>query len=173
MSFGNPAAFALLLIVFGLTAIDIIRQSSVSTRWPRVGRLWAGRQEIDLVTPGAKPRPRWCLWIGLALLVVALAEPRYGKADLAVDEQPREEPVVDEPVALAGVDRRPDLFLIVAAALESLPELQFGQPALREHAEGGKPRRRPRTCALRLPLIRLPKHPRQRAGRARSSSSPL
>jgi Ca-activated chloride channel family protein len=90
MSFGNPAAFALLLIVFGLTAIDIIRQSSVSTRWPRVGRLWAGRQEIDLVTPGAKPRPRWCLWIGLALLVVALAEPRYGKADLAVDEQPRE-----------------------------------------------------------------------------------
>ncbi len=90
MSFGNPAAFGLLALVAALAAIDVLRQSSISTRWPRIGRLWAGRQDIDLVTPGAKPRPRWLLWGGLALLVVALAEPRYGQADIAVDEQPRE-----------------------------------------------------------------------------------
>lgn len=90
MNFGNPHAFWLLLFVVVLAAVDALKQGSIAARWPKVGRLWAGRHEIDLNKPGIAPGPRWFFWSGLALLVIALAQPRYGQADLPAEEQPRE-----------------------------------------------------------------------------------
>jgi Ca-activated chloride channel family protein len=90
MILGNPFALILLLGVGALAALDFIRQSNVAARWPRVARLWAGHHAIDLSKPVAAPRTRWFFWSGLALVVVALAEPRYGQAEVAIDQQPPE-----------------------------------------------------------------------------------
>lgn len=90
MIFGHPYALLLLLGVGALAALDFIRQHHVAQRWPRVARLWAGHHAIDLSKPVAAPRTRWFFWSGLALVVVALAQPRYGQAEVAIDQQPPE-----------------------------------------------------------------------------------
>jgi len=59
-----------------------------------------------------------------------------------VDEQAREERVVDEPVSLAGRDGRPDFVVVVTATCQARPQLGLGQPALRQQAECGEARRR-------------------------------
>lgn len=90
MKFGQPYALWLLALIGVLVVIDILRRGSLATLWPKVGRLWAGRHSVDLHTPTVKPRPRWLFWSGLTLVVLALAQPRFGKADLPDDETPRE-----------------------------------------------------------------------------------
>lgn len=59
-----------------------------------------------------------------------------------IDEQSREERVVDEPVSLARRDGRPDFVVVVTATGQARPQLRFGQPALRQQAECGEARRR-------------------------------
>ncbi len=90
MTFGNPLVLILLVVVGALAGLDYFRQSHVAARWPRVARLWAGHHAIDLSKPVAAPRTRWFFWSGLALVVVALAQPRYGQAEVTIDQQPPE-----------------------------------------------------------------------------------
>jgi Ca-activated chloride channel family protein len=90
MSFGNPLALWALLALAGLIVLDLLRQGTVATRWPGISRLWAGRDAVDLRTPATKPRARWLFWSGLVLVVLALAQPRFGAAEVPVDQTPRE-----------------------------------------------------------------------------------
>lgn len=90
MSFGLPHALWLLLIVGGLALLDSLRQGAVAGRWPGITRLWAGRDHVDLDVFIKPPRVRWRFWSGLALLIVALASPRYGHVDMPLADQPKE-----------------------------------------------------------------------------------
>lgn len=90
MSFGQPQSLWLLLALAVLAAFDLLRQGTVAARWPGISRLWASRHTIDLRTPAATPRARWLFWSGLALLILALAQPRVGPADVPVEQSPRE-----------------------------------------------------------------------------------
>ena len=90
MSFAQPYALGWLLMVAALALLDSLRQGVVAGRWPGIMRLWAGRERVDLEVTIKPPRVRWRFWFGLALLVVALAGPRYGFVDVPVGEQPKE-----------------------------------------------------------------------------------
>lgn len=90
MNFAFPHALWLLLGVAALAAVDVVKQVSISSLWPKILRLWAGRHEIDLDRPLAAPKVRWFFWSGLALAVVALARPQYGVLEVPVETQPRE-----------------------------------------------------------------------------------
>jgi len=90
MSLGQPHALWLLIFVAALALLDSLRQGVVAGRWPGIMRLWAGRERVDLVVAIKPPRVRWRFWLGLALLVVALAGPRYGLVDVPLGEQPKE-----------------------------------------------------------------------------------
>jgi Ca-activated chloride channel homolog len=90
MSFGQPHALWLVFLVAALALLDALRQGVVAGRWPGIMRLWAGRERVDLDVTIKPPRVRWRFWFGLALLVVALAGPRYGFVDVPVGEQPKE-----------------------------------------------------------------------------------
>ena len=90
MSFAQPYALGWLLMVAALALLDSLRQGVVAGRWPGIMRLWAGRERVDLDVTIKPPRVRWRFWFGLALLVVALAGPRYGFVDVPVGEQPKE-----------------------------------------------------------------------------------
>lgn len=90
MSFGQPQFLWLLLVFAVLVALDLFRQGKVAARWPGISRLWASRHLLDLRTPTPPARARWLYWTGLVLLVVALAQPRVGPADVPVDQVPRE-----------------------------------------------------------------------------------
>jgi len=90
MSLGQPHALWLLLLVAALALLDGLRQGVVAARWPGIMRLWAGRERVDLDVTIKPPRVRWRFWLGLALLVVALAGPRYGFVEVPVGEQTKE-----------------------------------------------------------------------------------
>jgi len=90
MTFGAPGFLLLLIPLAALAARDGLRQSSAAARWPGIARLWAGRREIDLRTPAERARVRWLFWSGLALLAAALAQPRYGAAQVPAERTPRE-----------------------------------------------------------------------------------
>lgn len=90
MSFGLPHALWLLLIVAALALLDGMRQGAVAGRWPGITRLWAGRDRVDLNVFIKPPRVRWRFWTGLALMIVALASPRWGHVDVPLEDQPKE-----------------------------------------------------------------------------------
>jgi Ca-activated chloride channel family protein len=90
MSLGQPHALWWLLLIAALALLDGMRQGVVAARWPGIMRLWAGRERVDLAVTIKPPRVRWRFWLGLALLVVALAGPRYGFVDVPVGQQPQE-----------------------------------------------------------------------------------
>jgi hypothetical protein len=52
----------------------------------------------------------------------------------AIDEQPREQRVIDEAIPSARLDGGANLLSAIASLLKSLPELRFGQPALGQQA---------------------------------------
>lgn len=90
MSFGLPHALWLLIVVAVLALLDSMRQGAVAGRWPGITRLWAGRDHVDLNVYIKPPRVRWRFWTGLALMIVALASPRWGHVDVPLDAQPKE-----------------------------------------------------------------------------------
>ncbi len=90
MNFALPQFLWLLLLVAAGAALEVFRQGKVATRWPGVSWLWAHRHTLDLRSPVTGTRARWLYWSGLALLVLALARPRYGAAEVPVEPAPRE-----------------------------------------------------------------------------------
>lgn len=90
MNFGHPQAFLLLLVVAGFAAIDQIRRTGGARQWPQILRLRAHGTSIECPPSVSARERRWRLWTGLALVVVALASPRFGYVRVPVEHPPRE-----------------------------------------------------------------------------------
>lgn len=90
MSFGQPHAFWLLALVAALALLDQLRRSVASRPWPSILRLRAHATSIECPPRATNRDRRWRLWVGLALIVVALAGPRLGHIRRPVTPPPRE-----------------------------------------------------------------------------------
>lgn len=95
MTFAWPQLLWLLLVPGAWLAWDLThrRRTAGGTR-PKILRAEAGAHSLNLTAPSAKPlsttRPRVWLCIGLALCVLALARPQYGRLEEPVFDQSRE-----------------------------------------------------------------------------------
>jgi Ca-activated chloride channel family protein len=78
MTFGHPHAFWLLSVVAVGALLDRVKRAQKQQACPRIPRLRAEATRIDFSPPSAQRELRWRLWLGCALLVVALASPRAG-----------------------------------------------------------------------------------------------
>ncbi len=91
MTFAAPHILWLLLLPAALAVADRARRAAEeASTWPGIRRLWAGPHGLAASRNGARPPLRWRLWLGLALLVVALARPQWGKIEQRVFDQSRE-----------------------------------------------------------------------------------
>jgi Ca-activated chloride channel family protein len=91
MTFALPHLLWLLLLPAVLAVADGLRRTAAAAEsWPGIRRLWAGPGGLAPSHHGARPPARWCLWCGLALLIVALARPQWGKIEERVFDQSRE-----------------------------------------------------------------------------------
>ncbi|MBC7368252.1 MAG: VWA domain-containing protein [Undibacterium sp.] len=125
MNFGLPHALWLLPVVAALALLDGLRQGAVAGRWPGITRLWAGRDHVDLNVFIKPPRVRWRFWSGLALMIVALASPRWGPVDVPLEDQPKEVLIaLDLSRSMAARDVRPSRLdhakLLVQGLLDKL-----------------------------------------------------
>lgn len=90
MTFGHPHAFCLLLIVAAFAALDQLRKRVSSRPWPNILRLRAHATAIECPPKATARDHRWRLWVGLTLLVVAMAGPKAGFVRRPVSRPPRE-----------------------------------------------------------------------------------
>ena len=91
MTFAHPHLLWLLLLPAVLIVADRARRLAVEAQsWPSIRRLWAGPRGLAPSRHGARLPRRWRLWLGLALHVVALARPQWGKIEERVFDQSRE-----------------------------------------------------------------------------------
>ncbi len=91
MTFAHPHLLWLLLVPLALAVADRARRLAADAEsWPSIRRLWAGPGGLAPSRFGAKHPRRWRLWLGLMLLVVALARPQWGKIEERVFDQSRE-----------------------------------------------------------------------------------
>src|SRR5687767_12465314 len=90
MSFGYPLALWLLVVIAVVAIVDQLRRGISSRPWPNILRLRAHATRIEAQPAIATRERRWRLWLGLALLVAALASPRAGFVSRPVDPTPRE-----------------------------------------------------------------------------------
>ena len=92
MTFAWPHLFWLLLVPIGVVVADIARRrAAAAVEHPKILRAEAGAQGLSLVDkPAATHRTRPWLCVGLALAVVALARPQWGRIDEPVFDQARE-----------------------------------------------------------------------------------
>ena len=93
MSFHSPHLLWLLVPLVLLFSWELARHTARAvTTWPKIARAWAGAFDVSLGAKHttAETRPRLWLWFGLALCLVALARPQWGKLDEQVFDQSRE-----------------------------------------------------------------------------------
>ena len=93
MSFNSPHLLWLLVPLVLLFSWELARHTARAvTTWPKIARAWAGAFDVSLGAKHttAETRPRLWLWFGLALCLVALARPQWGKLDEQVFDQSRE-----------------------------------------------------------------------------------
>ena len=93
MSFHSPHRLWLLVPLVLLFSWELARHTARAvTTWPKIARAWAGAFDVSLGAKHttAETRPRLWLWFGLALCLVALARPQWGKLDEQVFDQSRE-----------------------------------------------------------------------------------
>ena len=93
MSFHSPHLLWLLVPLVLLFSWELARHTARTvTAWPKIARAWAGAFDVSLGAKHttAETRPRIWLWFGLALCIVALARPQWGKLEEQVFDQSRE-----------------------------------------------------------------------------------
>ena len=78
MTFAHPHAFWLLIAVAGAALLERVKHDPKRLTHPRIPRLRAHASSIDFSPNERRQSLRWRLWLGCALLVVALASPRAG-----------------------------------------------------------------------------------------------
>jgi Ca-activated chloride channel family protein len=90
MSFGLPIVLLLLIPIGFFWSLEIRRRVSLAPHWPKIYRLWAGPDRLDMQPHSKPPRQRWRLWLGLGLATVALSQPRWGHVNQPLFTQPRD-----------------------------------------------------------------------------------
>ncbi len=136
MSFYWPAAFWFLLLPVALVAFDLSRRRRAAQAiHPKIVRAEANHQ--TLVLTEARPslrrigRLRWRLALGLALAVVALARPQWGRTEEPVFDQAREVLIaVDLSRSMLAEDVKPSRLarakLLITSLLERLEGERVG-----------------------------------------------
>ena len=134
MTFHWPYLLWLLLVPVTLAVVELRRRRAHAQRLshPKILRAEAGMHELELSTKesaqaaaGAAPRLRWRLYLGIALLVLALARPQWGHLDEPVFDQAREIMIaLDLSRSMLAPDVRPSRLerarLLVTSLLERL-----------------------------------------------------
>lgn len=90
MTFSHPHAFWLLAVLAGAALLDRVKRETNQLACPRIPRLRAHATSIDFPKEQTRREFRWRLWLGCALLVVALAGPRLGYVREADEKGSRE-----------------------------------------------------------------------------------
>ena len=92
MIFYWPHLLWLLVPVVVLAVGDAIRRGNGESarHWPKILRAWAGARHAAVGDDHRQTRGRLLLWLGLALGVVALARPQWGRVEEPVFDQSRE-----------------------------------------------------------------------------------
>ena len=94
MTFALPALLWLLVVPVLLLVLDRQARAAAEVARPRILRAEAGAGELRLAPTEAAPRTgrraRWWLAAGLALAVLALARPQWGRIEEPVFDQARE-----------------------------------------------------------------------------------
>ncbi|MDD2764451.1 MAG: VWA domain-containing protein [Opitutaceae bacterium] len=92
MNFHWPHLLWLLVPVVILAVLDAVRRGrgESARNWPKILRAWAGARQAAVGDGHHHTRGRLLLWLGLALGVVALARPQWGRIEEPVFDQSRE-----------------------------------------------------------------------------------
>lgn len=140
MSFHWPYLLWLLLLPLALAVVELRRRRvhAFNLTHPKILRAEAGMHELELrsnqgahAAAETAPRLRWRLYLGLALLVVALARPQWGHLDEPVYDQAREIMIaLDLSRSMLAPDVRPSRLerarLLVTSLLERLAGERVG-----------------------------------------------
>jgi Ca-activated chloride channel family protein len=129
MTFAFPHLLWLLLVPVALGVADRARRLAADAEsWPTIRRLWAGPGGLAPSRFGAKHPRRWRLWLGLMLLVVALARPQWGKIEEHVFDQSREVLIaLDLSRSMLATDVKPTRLERSRLLVESLLERLKGE----------------------------------------------
>lgn len=90
MIFGHPQAFWLLVVIAGCALLDRVKGVKKLLTRPQIPRLRAHATSLEFANESRRREFRWRLWLGCALVVVALASPRYGFVKETDDKNARE-----------------------------------------------------------------------------------
>jgi Ca-activated chloride channel family protein len=131
MTFAWPQLLWLLALPLALLAWDVFRRRRLTdTTSPKILRGEAGRHHLSLApsTPRSTRRPRFWLLLGLALAVVALARPQWGRLEEQVFDQSREIIIaVDLSRSMLAADIRPSRLERAKLLIQSLLERLAGE----------------------------------------------
>lgn len=129
MTFAFPHLLWLLLVPLALAVADRARRLAADAEsWPSIRRLWAGPGGLAPSRFGAKHPRRWRLWLGLMLLVVALARPQWGKIEERVFDQSREVLIaLDLSRSMLAADVKPTRLARARLLVESLLDRLKGE----------------------------------------------
>jgi Ca-activated chloride channel family protein len=129
LTFAHPHLLWLLLVPLALAVADRARRLAADAEsWPSIRRLWAGPGGLAPSRFGAKHPRRWRLWLGLMLLVVALARPQWGKIEERVFDQSREVLIaLDLSRSMLAADVKPTRLARARLLVESLLDRLKGE----------------------------------------------
>ncbi|MFA5056632.1 MAG: VWA domain-containing protein [Opitutaceae bacterium] len=127
MIFHWPHLLWLLVPVVILAVLDAVRRGhgESARNWPKILRAWAGARQAAVGDGHHHTRGRLLLWLGLALGIVALARPQWGRIEEPVFDQSREIVIaLDLSRSMLAPDVRPSRLerakLLIQGLLEGL-----------------------------------------------------
>ncbi len=131
MLFGQPYALLLLIPAAAGLGFELWRRGAIVMSFPKVARVWAGHNELSFGRHGVGGTVRWRLWSGLALLALALAQPRWGMVEETVYDPARDVVVaMDLSRSMLAKDVRPSRLehaqLLVLGMLDKLVGVRVG-----------------------------------------------
>lgn len=129
MSFAEPLFLWLLALPAVWLVLELVRAATPeSLRWPRIRRLWAGPGGISSATRASLTAPRWRLALGLALTVLAVARPQWGRIEEKTFESSREVLLaLDLSRSMLAEDVKPNRLTRARLLIESLLDKLKGE----------------------------------------------